>query len=117
MMVQEFGVSVSRFASNKNGNLCKWNGNFRSNHSERKKWSTCTSGGCLFVPENYHLNRAFPHISGWTGNLTYWKAPQLSIISSCTVIILGTQITALVLVHVPVSEESHDCVVLQIPQQ
>ena len=37
--------------------LCKWNGNFRSSWLERKKWST--SEGCLFVPENFHLVRAF----------------------------------------------------------
>ena len=34
--------------------LSKWNCNF---HSNQKKWST--SEGRLFVPENFHLSRAF----------------------------------------------------------
>ena len=43
--------------------LCKWSGNFCSNRLERKKWGT--SEGLPFVPENFHLKRAFHLHFNW----------------------------------------------------
>ena len=76
-MVQDVGVTASRFASNRNGNCVQMECNLRSNRLERKKWST--SEGRSFVLGNFHLMHAF-HLRFNRLNRKFWlnrKRPML----------------------------------------
>ena len=77
-MAQKVGVSRANSRAVEMEILCKWNGNFRSNQLELKKWSTGTSEGRLFVLENFHLNHAFRLHFNWLGR-KFWlngKCPR-----------------------------------------